>query len=369
MPTLLMRRMTGGPNTALNLFARLARHEVPLRILASLGPIDDRADAVRDHIERLAGNPLGPGSTLDAVGADRPLEVAPDDVFVATAWPTAHIANAARARTQAAGFVYLIQDFEAAFFAHSTRYAMAMATYGMPFRAIFNESLLRAWFLETRVGAFDSDSPPPSTSFEPAVDRALFARRDAATSDAAPRRRRLLFYGRPANERNCFDLGLRALRIAVGQGAFSADAWEVVSIGADVPELELGGGQTLVPAPWQEYAEYARFVAASDVMLALMLSPHTGYPALEMAAAGGRVVTNVFGTKNADTLRAISPLIDAVAPEPEAVAGALARAAAAATGSATPVGASTAIPGSWDEAFAATIPWLLDAVSTLRANR
>ena len=369
MPTLLMARMTGGPNTALNLVGRLARHDVPLRILASLGPMDDQPDLVRAHVERLAGQPLGPGSTLDAVGADRPLEVAPDDVFVATAWPTAHIANAARARSGAPAFVYLIQDFEAAFFAHSTKYALAMATYRMPFHAVFNEALLRQWFIENRVGAFGSDPVPPSTSFEPAVDRALFARDRRAEPTAPPRRRRLLFYGRPANERNCFDLGLRALRIAVARGALPADAWEVVSIGAAIPELDLGGGRSLQPAPWMEYGAYARFVADSDVMLALMLSPHTGYPALEMAAAGGRVVTNVFGTKSADALLAMSPLIDGVEPEADAVADALVRATAGPATEDAPAPPSSIVPDSWDEAFAATIPWLLDTVATLRAGR
>ena len=67
-----------------------------------------------------------------------------------------------------------------------------------------------------------------------------------------------------------------------------------------------------------EYGAYAQFVADSDVMLALMLSPHRGYQALEMAAVGGRVVTNVFGTKSADALLSMSPLIDAVEPEGEA---------------------------------------------------
>jgi hypothetical protein len=45
-----------------------------------------------------------------------------------------------------------------------------------------------------------------------------------------------------------------------------------------------------------------------------MLSPHTSYPVLEMAASGGIAVTNSFATKTAEKLAAISANIIAAPP-------------------------------------------------------
>jgi len=363
MPGLEMGRMTGGPNTALNLIARLGEHGVHLRIVATLAALDPEPDLVREHIAHLAGRSLAPDVELGEVSLTEPLEVAPDDIFVATSWQTAHIAEVARLHTTAPAFIYLIQDFEAGFFAFSTNHSLALATYRLPIRAVFNTALLRDHFVTHRIGSFGrSGSEVPWTSFEPAVDQGLFRR---ATEPPDDGRRRLLFYGRPRNERNLFDIGLRALRLAVDGGGLDPARWEVLSLGAEIPELDLGHGRLLQPAPWMDYPAYAAFVSHSDVMLSLMLSPHTSYPPLEMAAAGGRVVTNVFSVKTADVLQAISPRIDAVEPDPEALAAAILRATAAAeTGATEPAGIS--LPSTWDEAFEATIPWLLETIAELR---
>ncbi|HEY7968431.1 MAG TPA: hypothetical protein VID95_00465 [Candidatus Limnocylindrales bacterium] len=365
MPGLEMARMTGGPNTALNLVARLAVHGVPLRILAAIRPIDDRPELVREHIEQLVGGPLGPATSLGAVDPEHPLEVAPDDVFIATSWETAYLAAAALPHTSAPAFVYLIQDFEAGFFAWSTPHALALATYRMPVRPIFNERFLRDHFVSQHVGDLGLDGGASWTSFEPSVDRDLFR-----SSSGTGTRRRLVFYGRPRNERNCFDLGLRAIRLAVQRGALDPARWDVVSVGADVPELDLGHGQTLRPSPWLDYRSYAAFISSSDLMLALMLSPHTSYPPLEMAATGGRVVTNVFSSKTAEGLRRISPSLVAVEPDPEAIADAILEVGSLveAEGNGDRPAARLDLPSSWEEAFRDTIPWLLATIADLRGT-
>jgi hypothetical protein len=367
MPGLEMARMTGGPNTALNLAARLREHGYPLRFAATLASLDEDPARVAAHIERLAGPDNGEIELVE-VSRTAPLEVAPDDLFVATSWPTAHISERARRLTDAPAFVYLIQDYEPGFYPFSTSYAMAAATYRMPIRAVFNERLLLDHFVHERIGRFgDADAAASGqwTSFEPAVDRSLF-RHEPHPSE---RRRRALFYARPRNERNCFDLGLRALRQAVDEGAFPVDGWDILSIGADVPELELGRGQVLRPAGWMTYPDYARFIAGSDVMLSLMLSPHTSYPPLEMAATGGRVVTNIFSVKTAEALRSISSYIDAVEPDPDELAGALVRAGRAASGEAPAWDGEFALPSSWDDAFAETVPWLVRTLAEIRTGQ
>ena len=76
------------------------------------------------------------------------------------------------------------------------------------------------------------------------------------------------------------------------------------------------------------YADYAAFLAESDVLLSLMLSPHTSYPPLEMATAGGIVITNTFSTKTAADLSAISTAIRGTPPDVDHLSTAIVQAAA-----------------------------------------
>ena len=277
------------------------------------------------------------------------------------------MARAALAVTGTREFLYLIQDFEPGFYAWSTNYALALATYDFPIRGIFNEALVRSHFVSTGVGRFGRDAGDrTSIAFEPAVDRGLF--RPGLREGP----RRLLFYARPRNPRNAFELGLRALRLATERGAFDAD-WEFAFIGDQVPDLPLAPGRRIRAVPWQSLTEYAALLGRSDVLLSLMLSPHTSYPPLEMAAAGGEVVTNTFGVKTQSALAAIAPGIRAVEAEVEALAEALAAAANAATParSAPPLTGPDrplALPESWSASFEPVIDWVLDAIAELRAG-
>jgi O-antigen biosynthesis protein len=369
LPALLMARMTGGTNTAINLTSRLAGSGFGLRFVATFGEADDDFGPIRDHVERLVGRPLPGDVEFVSASGEVPLSVRQNDVFVATWWPTAHVADAARQLTRSPAFIYLIQDFEPSFYPWSTSYALAASSYEFPSRVVFNESLLRDHFRASGVGPFARPGDDRSwTWFEPAVDRTIFRRQPEGIGGRE--RRRLLFYARPKRPRNCFELGLRAIRIAAQAGTFDPDTWEVVSIGSDVPELELGRGLVMRPAPWMSYAEYGTYLGESDVLLSLMLSPHTSYPPLEMATAGGIVVTSTFGVKTEAALAALSPRILASAPDPAAVASALGRAAALATQPVDPEhpGAGVALPATWDESFVDVVPWLVETVRELAAG-
>jgi hypothetical protein len=94
-----------------------------------------------------------------------------------------------------------------------------------------------------------------------------------------------------------------------------------------VPVLPLEGGHALRPAEWRGYLAYAEQLREADVLLAPMLSPHTGYPALEMAACGGLAVTNAFANKTVGVLEAMSDNIVAGEATVEEIAGGLVRAA------------------------------------------
>ena len=376
MPHLVVERMSGGPNTIFQVTARLAREGIPLRYVAAFGPREADEGLLREHIRVVTGVDAAAGliEFVDASAEGATFDLGVDDVLVATWWPTAHIADAALGLVRATAFVYLIQDYEPGFYPWSTKSALAEATYAMRIRAIVNESTLLDHLRAVPHGGLGAATP--TVSFTPAVDRGVFALR-TVPSDAS---RRFAFYARPKNARNLFDLGLLALRTAVDRGVFDAGPWEFAAIGQDIPELQLSERHTLRAVPWLDYEAYGEFLRGTDILLSLMLSPHTSYPPLEMAATGGRVVTNTFGSKTADALRAFSPLIHGVEPAVEPIVEALSAAVRdigaerdavrpTTTGGAGGPEAPVAIPGSWDEALAEVVPWLVRTVHDLRAGR
>lgn len=367
MPHLQLTRMTGGPNTIINLTGRLVDHDLAVRYVATFGPMDRDPGPLRAHISALTGSEKA-GRQAELISADGPIPIASGDVLMATWWPTAYVAREAMKWNRAREFIYLIQDFEPGFYAWSTNYALASATYDFPCRAVFNERLLRAHFAAGDIGRFGPNaSGDRAVAFDPSVDRRLFRRPASDHIPSRARGRRLVFYARPRTERNCYALGLRALRTAVQEGAFDGEDWEFVAIGADLPELALSDRHTLRPSGWLGYADYAQLLSQSDLLLSLMLSPHTSYPPLEMAAAGNLVVTNVLGAKTADALQEISPRIVGVNPTVEDLVAAMRHAAATIRAGRVPTG-DIALPETWTDALADAVPWLARTVRVLAAG-
>lgn len=324
-PALTREGMTGGPNTIINLALRIARLGVPVRLVTTVET--SRLDPAwfRRHAAQLLGDASPPEvpivSTADPA---QPLDLTPHDVFVATHWTTAQQLKHVLPRMAVRQFFYLLQEFEAGFHAWSSNHALALETYGLDFWPVFNEALLAEHMLAQPFGRLDApETRARATIFEPAVEERLF--HPPAGERAGPRR--LLFYARPTNSRNLFGLAMLALRQASAAPEFAG--WEFLSIGGrgGVPPLALAGGHRLEPAPWLDYAGYARSLREADVLLCPMLSPHTSYPVLEMAASGGLSVTNSFANKTQAALEALSDNIVARAPTVEAMAEGLVEAA------------------------------------------
>ncbi len=98
----------------------------------------------------------------------------------------------------------------------------------------------------------------------------------------------------------------------------------------------------------------------ADLLLCPMLSPHTSYPVLEMAACGGAVVTNSYGPKTAQALGALSPDIVGAAPTVQGFVDGL-RGAASRCGGARQD--RLALASSWDEVLR---PAALGAAASVR---
>jgi O-antigen biosynthesis protein len=368
LPHLEVGKMSGGPNTVLQLAARLIPAGVRVRCVAVAGGVDDRR-ALVEHLRAISGVDVG-DEDLDVVAASgrtTTLSVGWDDVPLATYWTTAHLANAILEHVHAPAFLSFVQDYEAAFYPWSSKAALVEATYRMPVRAIVNSPFLAAW-LDLIDSGLPAD-PLLRTTFLPAVDRAVFRPRPRPAGTA----RRLIVYARPRNPRNLFELALAALRRAVAAGVFAEEPWEFLAIGQELPDLPLTDRVQLVAQPWLGYAAYGELLASADILLSLMHSPHPSYPPLEMAATGGEVVTTTFGPKTASALRELSPRIHGVTPDIDALVAGLASAVEVARTRRVPgqgPGAADELrlPASWDEALAGVVPWAADQVIRLRGG-
>ncbi len=313
--------MTGGPNTIINLALRIARTGIPVRLVTTVETSTITPDWFVRHAGQLVSGALAPVTIETAADPRNPLVVGPRDIFMATHWTTAQQLKPILPRMEVQQFFYMLQEFEPAFYAWSSNHALALETLGLDFWPVFNEALLADFMFDQGCGRFaDPALRERATIFEPAIEQRLF---HPATTPAPARPKRLLFYARPTNTRNMFGLALTALRAATAHPAF--DGWECLAIGGrgSVPEMRLGGGHRPKPAPWMDYEGYAAILREADVLLCPMLSPHTSYPVLEMAASGGLSVTNTFTTKTADALRALSDNILPAAPTVESMAQAL----------------------------------------------
>lgn len=260
----------------------------------------------------------------------QPLAVHAGDVFVATAWWTAHIAfpvldwQDSTFGPQAGGvprrLLYLIQDYEPGFYAWSSRYALAEATYRHRERtlAVFNTQILADYF-EREDYRF-----AVSHVLEPRLNPALAAVRAGMVSFR--KERVILVYGRPTVERNAFGLIVAALR-QWAQRYPDAARWQVVSAGEAFEPIDLGAGCTLQPVGKLSLDDYAAQLARSAIGISLMISPHPSYPPLEMAAFGARVLTNVYANK--DLSRVSDQFVRLERVDPDTLAQALVEGCAA----------------------------------------
>jgi len=314
------RGMTGGPNTVINLACRVAQRGIAVRLVSTADQVRLDPAWLRAHAQTLVGEETIPEiELLSAADRERPLEVGPKDVFLATHWRTAQQLKPVLPLLPNRQFFYMLQDFEPGFYSWSSNYALAVETFNLDFWPIINESTLARYIFAQPFGRLgDPVLHERAMVFEPAVDRSLF--HPAPVPSRA--RRRLLFYARPSGSsaRNMVGLGLLALRQIAATPVFKN--WEFLSIGSreGIPELSLGNGHKLIPAPWMGYKGYADLLREADVLLCPMLSPHTSYPVLEMAACGGLAVTNSFVTKTQDMLQKLSPNIIAAEPTVEGLA-------------------------------------------------
>ena len=171
VPSLNPDEIFAGIATALDMALGLAERGVPVRIVATDLPIASslgtrafltNRNAIA-HDTRLVEIACGVHSTK--------LPANPDDIFLATAWWTAHIADALAHDHgyHNTRFVYLIQDYEPGFYAWGDEYAGALASYGLSYDAVVNTTYL-ADFMEAQGHTLDRP-----IVFQPSIDVSRYA--------------------------------------------------------------------------------------------------------------------------------------------------------------------------------------------------
>ncbi len=276
----------GGVGTSILLGAVLAnRLGATLRIVTRTEPSD--ASPVREVI---ANNGLILNGTVETAFApldgSRDLPVAEGEAFLTTSWwnTRATLGSVPRGR-----IIALVQEDERMFYPYGDDHLRCGETLSEPgIPVVVNTELL----FRHLAGGRDAlgNLGPDGLWFEPAFPQ---------TATPAPRgkKRRLFFYARPHNMRNLFWRGVEALDLAVTEGLFDRDRWEMHWVGPDVPQISLPRGVVPIRTAGMPWGDYQSFIASMDAGFVLMDTPHPSYPPLDLAAAGAAVLTNTHPGK------------------------------------------------------------------------
>ena len=245
------------------------------------------------------------------------------DVFMATSWWTAHIANHTLKYFNTDRFIYLSQEYEPVFYNNGTFYVLSRQSYDFPHYAIFSTEIIRDYHRQNKIGLFKDDiqlGEECSVSFENAV---LKFNIDEANIRGR-KIKKLLFYARPEEHaaRNLFELGVLALSNVIRDGHFNLDSWEFYGIGSLDASKSISlysDNSHLKLLPRMNLNEYKELLPEFDIGLSLMLSPHPSLVPIEMAAAGMLAVTNTFANKTKECLNNISTNFIAAEPSLEGI--------------------------------------------------
>lgn len=327
----------GGTATGIDIFCRLAlalRQEraVDLRVLVT----DVLAETDTSIITSRAAKVdliIGPDQIELVRSPQAAISVRANEVFMPyNWWVTLNFAALRDQQTALFGLppkplVWLMQDYEPGFVGFSSAHLLARAAYdsSAPLWGVINSTNL-ARYIAQAGHKFER-----SFVFEPVISDAL--RPYLNRVGTAQRHQRVLVYGRPNVERNCFPALVRGLRRWARDYPQFAN-WEVISAGVPHDPVDLGNGRKLVSVGKLSLDDYAEMLLTSAAGVSLMASPHPSYPPLEMAHFGVRTVTNSYLCKDLSTFHPGITSIDSIAEQP--LAAALAAACDAAAQPTTP---------------------------------
>ena len=300
VPSLNQSQIFGGIATALHLFKELQECALNLfdfRIIVSDSTLDDAAKERfgKDFIscpsyeeDRRKYQIINIPDRYNAK-----VYVRKNDIFIATAWWTAKIANEmrndiSRYFNHAKDMIYLIQDYEPHFYSWSSKWAICNETYNYKnVLAVINSTELACYILK---------------KFKFKKSFVLPYRLNQTLADACKldtkKKKQIIFYGRPSVDRNCFELIVDGIAKWQSRNPKIMQDWEVLSLGEQYPSNECPCVKNLQVLGKLSLQEYAKILNESAIGISLMLSPHPSYPPLEMASYGCITITNKYDNKD-----------------------------------------------------------------------
>lgn len=232
-----------------------------------------------------------------------PLVVSPKDNSVATVWYSAYFANKIAQSTGGRPFLYLIQDFEAAFYPFNSQYCISRNSYDFNYHTLSSSSALLEYLKINSI--IPEGRNLKSMSFDNAYSSSIYAENEFHIQKKKAKKR-FVFYSRPAVNRNMFEMAALALIDAFKKGAFNEDEWEFYGMGIGNTTVRLADGVEVTQLPRMPLDEYEAITKTFDLCLTLMSSPHPSLIPMDLAASGAIVVTNTFETKTPEYLTNIS---------------------------------------------------------------
>jgi hypothetical protein len=305
-PSINQEHLFGGMATALALFSEIRNHcrpDISFRVVVlDQHPHPEAAARLPGFVTAVpeADRPESLLLTSLASSGERRLSVSPGDLFLATSWWSAYAGlrlirhQSEFYRQPARPMVYLIQDYEPAFYNWSSRFILAESTYYPIHRihAILNTQLLRDFF-HGRGFRFEKEYV-----LEPRLNPELHAYLKTDIRKYSVRKHRILVYGRPNVPRNAFEILLMALHRWSETSPHKVGSWELLSVGESHDTVELKNGVQLRSLGKLELNRYAEYMKESAIGISFMISPHPSYPPLEMAHFGMLTLTNRFAGKD-----------------------------------------------------------------------
>ncbi|MDR1737791.1 MAG: hypothetical protein LBR66_03120 [Candidatus Symbiothrix sp.] len=249
------------------------------------------------------------------------LHISPEDMTVATIRQSAFHANHIQSYCRQKRFIYFIQDDERAFFPQGSLWAMTDNSYRLDYFPMFSTEVLRQAFLTNDIGGLrsrygaDYGISQQSPANYQLPNKQQFMQRNV--------KKRFVFYARPSESRNCYELCMYVIDMAVKTGIFDKN-WELYGIGhPEILNMQMGDGVVLKTLLNQSLDDYKKLLYTFDVGLSLMATPHYSMPPIDLALSGCVVVTNTFQTKTAESLSSISDNIIGSELHPDALLTAL----------------------------------------------
>lgn len=231
------------------------------------------------------------------VSENNQIQVRKNDIFLCTSWLTAYYffeVNKWQKKQYGNShrIIYLIQDYEPGFYPWSTEYALAESTYihNEDTVAVFNSKQLYDYFLKNNY-IFEKKA-----FFTPMLNDGLKAVLDKTDRTKIKRKKRIIFYARPVENRNAFGIIYRALQIW-DQKYKDASEWEILALGDRFKDIKLEHS-TIKFLGKLSIEEYGKTMLNAYCGISLMISPHPSYPPLEMSSFGVKTITNSFAGKD-----------------------------------------------------------------------